>query len=54
MGGVAAAAILVGVIVWLATAGAVLQSAAIAVRWIEVGHGPYIGRFESMSANALA
>lgn len=30
----------------------VLHSAAIVVRWIAVGHGPYVSRYEVLSANA--
>lgn len=40
--------------VWFTTAGACLQSASIAIRWIGIGHGPYFSRYESMIANALA
>lgn len=37
--------------VWIATAGLVPQLAAIGVRWLRLGHGPYIGYYEL--ANAL-
>ncbi|RJQ52186.1 MAG: cytochrome C biogenesis protein [Actinobacteria bacterium] len=45
---------LVAMGVWLAAAGVGVHLLATAVRWIDVGHGPYITRYEGMSSNALA
>lgn len=39
--------------VWLVVAGVVPQLAAIAGRWIRVGHGPYLGFYEVISSYAL-
>lgn len=39
--------------VWIATAGIALHLAAVAVRWIRVGHGPYLGFYEVVSSYAL-
>jgi len=37
---------------WLAAAGLVPHSAALLVRWHEVGHGPYMLKYEVLSSNA--
>ncbi len=37
---------------WLAAAGLVPHGAAILLRWIAVGHGPYMLRYEVLSSNA--
>ena len=37
---------------WLAVAGLVPHSAALIVRWIQVGHGPYMLKYEVLSSNA--
>ncbi len=39
--------------VWLAVGGALAQSAALVLRWLEVRHGPYIEFYEVMSSDAL-
>ena len=36
----------------LALAGLVVHGAALAYRWINTGHGPYMVRFEVLSSNA--
>ncbi len=38
---------------WLLAAGAVPHAVAVALRWIEIGHGPYNTRYEVLSANVL-
>lgn len=38
---------------WLAAAGLLPHAAAILLRWLEVGHGPYSSRYEVLSANAF-
>jgi len=37
---------------WAAALGLVPHSAALIVRWIEVGHGPYMLKYEVLSSNA--
>lgn len=37
---------------WLAAMGLLPHSAALVVRWIEVGHGPYMLKYEVLSSNA--
>jgi cytochrome c-type biogenesis protein CcsB len=37
---------------WVAALGLVPHSAALVVRWIEVGHGPYMMKYEVLSSNA--
>lgn len=37
----------------LAWAGLALHAASLALRWAEVGHGPYSSRYEVLSSNAL-
>ncbi len=37
---------------WLAAAGLVPHGAALVLRWIAVGHGPYMLRYEVLSSNA--
>ena len=39
---------------WTSLAGLVPHTIAIAVRWIEVGHGPYLGFYEVVSSYAWA
>ena len=39
---------------WVALAGLVPQSVAIGIRWVAVGHGPYLGFYEVISSYALA
>lgn len=39
--------------VWAAAAGVVPQIAAITVRWLRVGHGPYLGFYEVVASYAL-
>ncbi|HZZ83296.1 MAG TPA: cytochrome c biogenesis protein CcsA [Anaeromyxobacteraceae bacterium] len=39
---------------WLAVAGLVPHWAALAFRWIESGHGPYMARYEVLSASVFA
>lgn len=39
--------------VWAAAAGLVPHLAAVAVRWVRVGHGPYLGFYEVVSSYAL-
>ena len=38
---------------WVSLAGLVPQGAAIALRWAEVGHGPYLGFYEVVSSYAF-
>ena len=38
---------------WVSLAGLVPQGAAIAFRWVEVGHGPYLGFYEVVSSYAF-
>lgn len=38
---------------WLSVAGVVVHVAAIAGRWVRVGHGPYLGFYEVISSYAL-
>lgn len=40
--------------VWLSVAGVVPHLAAVGVRWLRLGHGPYLGYYEVASAFALA
>ncbi len=40
------------VALWVAAAGLLFHSAALGVRWVELGHGPYIRRYEAFSSNA--
>ncbi|HSN91982.1 MAG TPA: cytochrome c biogenesis protein CcsA [Anaeromyxobacteraceae bacterium] len=44
---------LAGVGRWLAAAGLLPHAAAIGLRWAEVGHGPYVTRYEVLSADVL-
>lgn len=37
---------------WLSAAGMAPHSAALIARWIEVGHGPYMMKYEVLSSNA--
>ncbi len=39
---------------WIATFAVALHASSTLLRWIAVGHGPYITRYEGMSSNALA
>jgi len=43
-----------GFVLWAAAVAAGLHGVAIVLRWIEVGHGPYISQYEAMSSNAFA
>jgi cytochrome c-type biogenesis protein CcsB len=38
---------------WVAAIGLVCQTIAIGMRWVEVGHGPYIGFFDAVSSFAF-
>ncbi|WP_242344285.1 cytochrome c biogenesis protein CcsA [Anaeromyxobacter terrae] len=38
---------------WLLAAGTIPHAAAVVLRWIAVGHGPYNTRYEVLSANVL-
>lgn len=37
---------------WLGLLGFAVHGAALALRWVESGHGPYVTRFEVLSSNA--
>ena len=37
---------------WLTALGLLPHAAALIVRWIEVGHGPYMAKYEVLSSNA--
>ena len=39
---------------WASLCGLIPQTVAIAIRWIEVGHGPYLGFYEVVSSYAWA
>jgi cytochrome c-type biogenesis protein CcsB len=39
---------------WVALAGLVPQAIAIGIRWVAVGHGPYLGFYEVVSSYAFA
>lgn len=39
---------------WLVAAGLLVHSAGIGVRWVRVGHGPYIGFYEAVSGLAFS
>jgi cytochrome c-type biogenesis protein CcsB len=41
------------VALWVGLAGLVPQSVAIGIRWVEVGHGPYLGFYEVVSSYAF-
>lgn len=40
--------------VWLLGLGALANLLALGARWLAVGHGPYLGRYEAFSSHALA
>jgi cytochrome c-type biogenesis protein CcsB len=42
------------VALWVGLAGLIPQGAAIAIRWVSVGHGPYLGFYEVVSSYAFA
>lgn len=42
-----------GYVLWGTTVAATVHAAAIVLRWIDVGHGPYISQYEAMSSNAF-
>jgi cytochrome c-type biogenesis protein CcsB len=44
--------LLVSAAFWVAVAGLLPHTAAIALRWVQVGHGPYLGFFEIASSFA--
>jgi cytochrome c-type biogenesis protein CcsB len=44
---------LLGAVVWVGLAGLVVHAAGIGVRWIRVGHAPYLGFYEVISSYAF-
>lgn len=44
---------LLRVALWVTASALAVHGAQIVVRWVEVGHGPYIDRYEAMSSNAF-
>jgi cytochrome c-type biogenesis protein CcsB len=40
-------------VVWVSLGAVAVHAAAITLRWIDVGHGPYISQHEAMSSNAF-